>query len=499
MDAIPIQPQPTSEDLHLFHTLSLLAAHDHPIHELLQLLSQHLRVSAIDIFPSSAPPPPSTRLVMAPLAHHTIYLTLPPDLSAAETAARLSVFMPVLILATTKSQNIDISAERDRFEAVLEATNDAIVLLTPDGIVGLITSQFETFTGLPRHQITGHSVAELIHLIEVQPGLNTRMANLFRALADNWNESLGGEFEISTDFQHRVLVWYSLPVYSQSGSLVGRIFAFRDATHEREVDRMQTEFVALVSHELRTPLTSVKGFSDLILENHSNTLHPDVREYIEIIAVNTNRIIESLNDILDITRIDSDRVDLKPCRCSLAAIIDQVTDSLEHRVKRHGHTLLLDLQTALPLVWADQTRMAQIITNLLTNAIKYTIEPGRITLRARSIQNSDQLPPEAPRDQMIVPCVMVAVEDTGIGISPEEQQCLFKRFYRTESSRLIGGIGLGLAIVKAFVEMHGGRVWVKSTVGQGSCFSFSVPLAPQNAIDYYPNLNYNSETGFDSR
>ncbi|HEX3051198.1 MAG TPA: PAS domain-containing sensor histidine kinase [Aggregatilineaceae bacterium] len=485
MDAIPIQPQPAREDLQLFHTLSVLAAAGHPIAELLQLLGQHLGVSSIDILPASAAPPPGTRLVMAPLSHNALYLTLPPDLDAAATAARLSVFIPVFTLATTRSQNVDVSEERDRFEAVLEATNDAIVLLTPAGIVGLVTSQFETFTGIPRHQITGHPVSKLIHLIAAQPNLNTQMVNLFQALTDNWIESLGGEFEITSDFQHRVLVWYSLPVYSQGGSLVGRVFAFRDATHERDVDRMQTEFVALVSHELRTPLTSVKGFSDLILESHFSTLHPDVREYIEIIAINANRIIDLINDILDITRIDSDRVDLKPCRCSLPAIIEQVTNHLEYRFKRHRHTLLLDLQAELPLVWVDQTRLAQVITNLLTNAIKYTLEPGHITVRARFIQTSEQLPPEAPRNQ-IVPCVMVMVEDSGIGISPEDQQNLFKRFYRTEKSRLIGGIGLGLAIVKAFVEMHGGCVWVKSTVGQGSCFSFSVPLAPQESYRLLP-------------
>jgi signal transduction histidine kinase len=272
-------------------------------------------------------------------------------------------------------------------------------------------------------------------------------------------------------------VWYSLPVYAQSGILLGRLFVFRDTTRERELDRMKIEFITLVSHELRTPLTSVKGFSDLILENETLPLEDETREYLQIISLNADRLITLLNDILDITRIETDRIELKPELCPMEDVIAQVTISLQPMLKERGHTVIVEIEPALPPVWADHARMIQIVTNLLTNAIKYTLEPGEITVRAVSIQQPDHIPTRAGRD-LILPCVLVSVQDTGVGITVEDQAHLFERFYRAKSdaSRLVGGTGLGLTIVKSFVEMHGGQVWFETAPGTGSIFFFTVPV-----------------------
>jgi signal transduction histidine kinase len=325
-------------------------------------------------------------------------------------------------------------------------------------------------------------VERLAQAIEKQAGLPDTMANKLRALTHNPNESLGGEFEVSEP-QRRVLVWYSLPVYAQSGTRMGRIFAFRDATREREVDRMKTEFITLVSHELRTPLTSVKGFSDLILEDGTDQLDADTREYLSIIALNADRLITLINDILDVTRIETDRVELKPDLCPMQEVIGQVAVSLQPQLDEHGHHLALDLEPHLPPVWADHGRMVQILSNLVSNAIKYTLEPGEIAVRARYVQQTEALPPAASKDQ-ILPCVMVSVQDTGLGIAPEDQPNLFKRFFRanTEATRLIGGTGLGLTIVKSFVEMHGGQIWFESAPGKGSTFHFTVPVVERQSL-----------------
>jgi len=490
----------TELDLRAFYRLISLATQLDTVDPLLPVLADHLDVALLAI---TAPDdrreraPDDSSHLSVPLVYHDRQLgelcaTLRPGADPANLAARLEFFSPAIALHLVMSTRVeehatestqrgrlarDLHDERDRLEAVLEATNDAILLVDTQDTLAMATPQFESFTGISRYDILGMPVSHLVQRIDERPGLPPAMTNMISALAGNFTESLGGEFEL-TEPQRRTLVWYSLPVYVRSGVLLGRIFAFRDATRERELDRMKTDFIALVSHELRTPLTSVKGFSDLLLENNTDQLDDESREYLDIIAFNADRLIALINDILDITRIDTDRIELKPEPCAIEEIIDQVASTLRSPLEQRGHTLAVDVPRTLPLVWADRTRLVQVITNLLGNAIKYTLQPGEIAVRAFVADMASDLPAPAPRAQ-IFPCVVVSVHDPGIGIAPGDAEKLFQRFYRVETnaSRGIGGTGLGLAIVKSLVELQGGRVWFESTPLQGSTFSFSVPAA----------------------
>jgi PAS domain S-box-containing protein len=480
-----------------FHELAVLAVNGSSLSALLVQLRDHLQAGVLTVGHSADRPPVSDRLIMVPLQHRghylgDLYLDLLPGQDSTAVAGRLALFSPLIAMLLASSTLDDgasagngesrqvVLEERDRLEAVLESTNDAILMTDPNGIIVLATLQFETFTGIQRYGVLGLPIEQLVRLIESKEGLPATLAHILNALASNPTDYLGGEFEVFAP-QRRVLVWYSLPVNAQSGTRLGRIFAFRDATRERELDRMKTEFITLVSHELRTPLTSVKGFSDLILEV-SPALDDDTIEYLKIIGMNADRLIALINDILDVTRIESDRVELSPALCPMKEVIWQVVTSMQPMLDERGHRLVLDLEPYLPPVWADPSRMIQILSNLLSNAIKYTLKPGVITVQARSVQSADALPPAAPRDQ-IVPCVMVAIQDTGLGIAAQDLPQLFQRFYRTnsEASRLVGGTGLGLTIVKSFVEMHGGQVWVESTPGEGSIFAFTIPVVERRS------------------
>ena len=471
-----------------------------PVNSVLVTLRDHLKAQAVMVRTPDAPPPDGSRLAIIPLHHRERYLgdlvaDAPEDQDGAAFASALAFFAPVVALALAAGSGAalaepplaladSIHEEHDRLEAVLESTNDAILIIDTAGRVVTVTLLFETFTGIPRYDILGHASEHLLQRIQAMPGLPAQMVNMFASLVDNFAESLGGEFEV-TEPKRRVLVWYSLPVYAQTGALMGRIFVFRDATRERELDRMKTEFISLVSHELRTPLTSVRGFIELILDADLRGLDPQVREYLDIIAQNANRLATLLNDILDVTRIETDRVELNPRLCPLQDVIQQVAAEMQPLLSKNQHTLRLDVEPNLPPVWADQVRMAQILTNLFTNAIKYTPDPGTITVRARHVRQADHLPPQASRNQ-ILPCVMVSVQDTGIGISDEDQARLFSRFYRanTKTGQLVGGTGLGLSIVKAFVEMHGGQVWVDSALDSGATFYFTIPIVESKSPRY---------------
>jgi signal transduction histidine kinase len=233
----------------------------------------------------------------------------------------------------------------------------------------------------------------------------------------------------------------------------------------QEANRLKTEFVSMVSHELRTPLTSIQGYAELLLENKQ--IVGEERESLTIVRKNADRLLGLINDLLDLSRIEAGRLDLHRTSLDLACLIPEVAGSLRPLIEAKRQRLRLDLGDALPAVWADADRVTQILTNLISNAHKYTLVEGSITVAAR-------------RDNGFV---RVDVSDTGIGLSPEDQAQIFTKFFRVhdrspQSSR---GTGLGLVITRLLVELHDGRITLSSAPGQGSTFSFTLPALEASA------------------
>jgi signal transduction histidine kinase len=233
----------------------------------------------------------------------------------------------------------------------------------------------------------------------------------------------------------------------------------------QEANRLKTEFVSMVSHELRTPLTSIQGYAELLLEDER--IAGEQRESLTIVKNSSDRLLGLINDLLDLSRMEAGRVDLHRTSLDLARLIREVAGSLRPLIEAKRQRLRLDLGDALPPVWADADRVTQILTNLISNAHKYTLVEGSITVAAR-------------RDDGFV---RVDVSDTGIGLSPEDQAQLFTKFFRAHdrSPQAAGGTGLGLVITRLLVELHGGRITVSSAPGQGSTFSFSLPAVEVSA------------------
>lgn len=226
-----------------------------------------------------------------------------------------------------------------------------------------------------------------------------------------------------------------------------------------EANRLKTEFVSMVSHELRIPLTSIQGYAELLLEDEQ--IAEAQRESLTIVKNNSDRLLGLINDLLDLSRIEAGRVDLHRRSLDLARLILDVAGSLRLLIDAKRQRLRLDLGDALPAVWADADRVTQILTNLISNAHKYTPVEGSIVVAAR-------------RDDGFV---RVDVSDSGIGLSPEERAQLFTKYFRAHdrSPEAGGGTGLGLVITRSLIELHGGRITVSSAPGQGSTFSFSLP------------------------
>lgn len=369
-----------------------------------------------------------------------------------------------------------VQKERDYLEAILEATNDAIIMLDIDRRVVTANLQFETFFGSSRYSLVERSVDDMLREFHNNPDLPPTLFNVFMTLAGDHYESAGGDFALESS-NRRILIWYSAPVYAHEGMILGRLFVFRDATQEREADRMKTEFLSLVSHELRTPLTSIKGFTDLLIDGDAGPLDKNVMEYISIIKFNTDRLISLVNDILDITRLESGHIDLRRAPVDIHDAVAAAVMPLRLIFEQKKQTLAMHVPNGLPMAWVDLNRLIQILTNLISNASKYTPSGGTIRVEAKHIESRDELSASAP--ELTLPLILMAVHDTGMGIAPDDQVALFTRFYRTPASikRQLSGTGLGLSIVKSFVELHGGAIWLESEVERGSSFYFTLPLA----------------------
>jgi len=233
----------------------------------------------------------------------------------------------------------------------------------------------------------------------------------------------------------------------------------------RQADRAKSEFVSFVAHELRTPMTSIRGYADLLAKGSVGPLAPQQQEFVRIILSNAERMQVLVSDLRDISRIETDQLhlEIKPVR--LAEPLEDGLQATQGQIEARSQQLTLDVPENLPPVYADPARLAQILTNLLSNAYKYTPEGGRIRVRAW-LQNG---------------YVHCAVSDSGVGISPEDQARLFTKFFRSEDPavREMPGTGLGLCIVKSLVELQGGEIKVESQLGRGTTFTFTVPVAVQ--------------------
>jgi signal transduction histidine kinase len=262
----------------------------------------------------------------------------------------------------------------------------------------------------------------------------------------------------------------NLPFVKEHGTLV----VLRDVTREAQVDRMKSEFVSIVSHELRTPMTSIKGYVDLLAMGMLGAVSEQQREYLHIVKTNADRLSEMVKELLDLSQIEAGKVQMHYQAVSLPCVVHEVKLMLQKDFDDRGIRLQLDVPDALPAVLCDPGRLTQIVTNLLSNALKYTFQ-GHVSVTARVVGRY----------------VQVDIADTGIGMSEEDQAKLFTRFFRASTARVreISGTGLGLSITRSLIEMQGGRIWVKSAVDQGSAFSFTIPVLPEPLAHMAPPVD----------
>jgi PAS domain S-box-containing protein len=337
-----------------------------------------------------------------------------------------------------------------------------MVLVDPGRRFRLVNRRFVEMFGVDRSSVLGRTFEELASEVD----------RVFDDAASFAQAVLGSVQDTERVFTvgvtqrapvRRELQMVSTPVHGAGDEYLGRLYTFRDVTNEREVDRLKTEFVSLVSHELRTPLTSIKGFVDLLFEFDVDRLSAEQREFLTIVQSNVDRLVTIINDLLDISRIESGRLELQWSEFDLRQTIAEVARSFQPQLDAKNQRLDLDLPTSLSYVLADRERVIQILTNLVSNAHKYTPAGGSIAVSASA------------DDRFLT----VEVADSGMGLSAEDLGKLFTKFFRASNraTQEVRGTGLGLAITRSLVEAHGGQITATSQLGEGSTFRFTLLVA----------------------
>ena len=242
------------------------------------------------------------------------------------------------------------------------------------------------------------------------------------------------------------------------------VFAGRDISGIKMANRVQANFVSMVSHELRTPLNSVQGFVDLLLQGYMGPLNEEQQKYLGYVQDGVQQLVSSVEDILLLTRSDSDQFEIKPEEVDFAYLLKQVVTSMQPQARKAEVKIIEDIQESAPLIFVDPQRIKQVLNNLIMNALKFTPQGGTVTICIRRYNER---------------FAVISVSDTGYGISIEDRPHVFERFYQSNHNQQskMGGYGLGLSIVKLIIEQQGGEIRFESVTGNGTTFFFTVPLA----------------------
>lgn len=371
--------------------------------------------------------------------------------------------------ASRPAQISNLAAALDRreieYQAVLTSLSEGVIVFDLQQVVTLFNPAAEQVLDISADVLHGRPLEALVEY-DTDDVTRRRIQTIYKVLAEGLRQMRQGQRSYNTTFNltepAQVIAVNMAPMQVSNGQRYGDVVVLRDMTREIEADQAKRQFISDVTHELRTPLTAIKGYVDVLLLSGTKALSEDQVSYLGIIKNNANRLRALIDDILEFSRPDS-KGKLNFTQVDILVLINEVVQSIRLEYERKQMHVTIDVPDSLPPVTADQKRITQVIFNLFSNAVKYTYDSGRIQVRA-FLNRANMM--------------QIEVEDSGVGMSPDQRKKLFRPFYRADNPLrdVAGGTGLGLSIAKSFVEEHGGEMWVTSELGKGSIFCFILPL-----------------------
>lgn len=365
----------------------------------------------------------------------------------------------------------EVVEEKEELESIIENVYAGLMMINDSGRIIQSNASVRTMLGIEEPDLVGKLYNEVV-----------KQERVCEIIQSSFSEGVDMAEEVSVimpgedgEDEENIYQMQTAVVKSEDSQAMGVVVIFNDITEIRSIERMKTAFVSTVSHELRTPLTSIKGFISTLLQDEDGTFYDfdTQREFYKIIDMECDRLTRLISDLLNVSRIEAGRaLDLNPKPVTLPPLIEKVTTV--QRSYTNKHELIVNIQSELPVIVADEDKVDQILTNLINNAIKYSPKGGNVTITALA-------------DGEIV---RMAVSDQGMGISKDHLPKVFDRFHRVDNrdTRTVGGTGIGLYLVKHLVEAHGGKIWIESEVGKGSSFIFELPKCPPQFIEEHDEL-----------
>lgn len=378
--------------------------------------------------------------------------------SANDTALLQSFADQAAIAVHNALLYTDLSNEKRRIDALLDSAADGILILTPDHIIERGNPALARMVGLPVDQIRGQTHQEIIHWVKTKEG-----QDLEQAEAGGWPLTPNATLYVEGDLKRQnglplpVGITYA-PLFAPEGTLVNIIATVRDITRFREAEELKTTFISVISHELKTPVALIKGYVGTLRREDASWDRQVIADSLAVIEEEADHLTELIENLLDASRLQAGALAINLADVSLADMAKRIAERFS--LQSDHHTFHVDFPENFPVVMGDETRLGQVLSNLISNAVKYSPAGGeiRITGQARSGH------------------IVVCVSDQGPGIAASDLPYVFERFYRSDdASRTTKGAGLGLFLARAVVEAHGGRIWVDPKPGQGARICFSLP------------------------
>lgn len=358
-----------------------------------------------------------------------------------------------------KETEKNLKESKERFEQVAEQAREIIWEVDAKGLYTYISPKIETIVGYKAEEIVGKKHFYDLHPIEYQESIKEEAFQIFNK-KENFRDYIS---EVETK-EGKVLFFSTnaIPILDDKGGLVGYRGSDYDITMLKQMEKIKDDFINTVSHELRTPLTIIKESINIVLKEYTGPLNEEQKKSLLIGKKNVDRLSRLINDVLDIQKLQFNGFSMDFRSENINLLVAEVKTNMATIVSAKGLDLQVDLSSSLPPVWIDHDRIMQVFTNLINNAIKFTN------------QGFIQIKTELWEDRY----VKVSIKDTGIGISKENIEKLFKRFSQISplDHQSKGGTGLGLAICKEIIEKHLGKIWVESEPGKGSQFCFTLLL-----------------------
>jgi signal transduction histidine kinase len=354
-----------------------------------------------------------------------------------------------------EGREVELTQARPLADRLERLTNELVNKAEADMVASIDASHESYLTS--RRIVIGFAVGSIALALGLGYTISWSLIGPLRRMDARLHEIASGDFSRHVAVPNRDELGTLAVNLNRMNDELGRLYQQLEAA-----SRHKSEFLANMSHELRTPLNSVIGFSEVLRDRMFGELNAKQAQYVDVILASGRHLLSLITDILDLSKIEAGRLELEPTSFDLPTAIQNTLTLVSDRAARHGLALTLRVEERVGTITADERKVKQVLLNLLSNAIKFTPEGGRVEVAA------------ARRDGS----VEISVNDTGIGIAPEDQGIIFEEFRQVgaDYARKREGTGLGLALARRLVELHGGRIWVKSEIGKGSAFTFTLPI-----------------------